>query len=169
MQKMEIKNPGLMKRKSSVMMISPSAIEEIAEELRKINQFDFNIFEVNDILDKKTLLYMTYEVFTRMNFFDSILNENIYKNFIKRVIDGYNREVPYHNDLHAADVFQTTFVMFDRGSFVKPLQLKKIDIFSILLAAICHDLRHPGKNNLFQINSKSDLAITYNGKFYVKL
>lgn len=33
----------------------------------------------------------------------------------------------------------------------------------MLLAAFCHDFKHTGHNNTFHINSKSDLALIYNG------
>ena len=36
------------------------------------------------------------------------------------------------------------------------------EIFGTVLAAIIHDFDHPGVNNAFMINSKSDIAIRYN-------
>ncbi len=36
------------------------------------------------------------------------------------------------------------------------------EIFGIILAAIIHDFDHPGLNNAFMINSRSDIAIRYN-------
>ena len=44
-----------------------------------------------------------------------------YKNFITELIIGYNREVIYHNDLHAADVFQTVYVMIFHGKLMDVL------------------------------------------------
>lgn len=37
-------------------------------------------------------------------------------------------------------------------------------MMAILLAAICHDFKHNGFTNTYHINSKSDIALTYNGK-----
>jgi hypothetical protein len=39
-----------------------------------------------------------------------------------------------------------------------------INIFSVLTAAVCHDVDHTGRTNMFEINSKSGLAILYNDK-----
>jgi hypothetical protein len=40
--------------------------------------------------------------------------------------------------------------------------LKSLDCLALLLAAICHDLEHPGTTNAFQVNSGSALALRYN-------
>ena len=40
--------------------------------------------------------------------------------------------------------------------------LEDIDVLSLLLAAICHDLEHPGTTNAFQVNTASVLALRYN-------
>ena len=32
----------------------------------------------------------------------------------------------------------------------------------MLVAAFCHDLDHPGYNNVYQINARTELAIRYN-------
>ncbi len=150
-------------RKSSGMNISTETILKIASALNKINSHEFNVFEMNEVLEKKTILYMSFDVFSKLNYFDTIIKENKFKNFISSLINGYDRKIPYHNDLHAADVFQTTFVIIENGNLLKSLQLKEIDIYATLLAALCHDFKHPGRNNIFQINARTNLAITYNG------
>ncbi|XP_067843228.1 high affinity cGMP-specific 3',5'-cyclic phosphodiesterase 9A isoform X2 [Heptranchias perlo] len=37
-----------------------------------------------------------------------------------------------------------------------------IDILTMLTSAICHDLDHPGYNNAYQINARTELALRYN-------
>ena len=37
--------------------------------------------------------------------------------------------------------------------------LSKRDLCVLLTACICHDLDHPGFNNTYQINAKTELAI----------
>ena len=44
------------------------------------------------------------------------------------------------------------------------MKLEDLDFFSILVAALCHDLKHTGQNNIFHINTRSKIAIRYNGK-----
>jgi len=35
-------------------------------------------------------------------------------------------------------------------------------VFAVLLAAVVHDVNHPGRNNAFQINARTRLALVYN-------
>lgn len=42
-----------------------------------------------------------------------------------------------------------------------------MDVYAMLLAAICHDLKHPGKTNSYNINAKTNLAVRYNGKINI--
>ena len=37
-----------------------------------------------------------------------------------------------------------------------------LDLLSILIASLGHDIGHPGLTNNFQINSLSEMALTYN-------
>merc|ERR1712125_90469 len=67
---------------------------------------------------------------------------------------------PHHNSIHAADVTQSLHSILKMGG--EKYAAADIQIFSLLLAAIIHDVAHPGYNNSFQINSKSDIALKYN-------
>ena len=57
---------------------------------------------------------MTSEVFNEKNYFLKLLNREQFDLFMEKVTGGYNRKIPYHNDLHAADVFQTVYIMVTR-------------------------------------------------------
>lgn len=142
---------------------NPIVIDKVELALSTIDCYDFNIFEIDKILNKETVLYVSYEIFTRLGLFDMIIDETKFTSFISCLVQGYDRNVSYHNDLHAADVFQTTFMMLTSGNIIKSLQLKDIDTFSTLLSALCHDFKHPGKNNMYHMNVRTDLALTYNG------
>ncbi len=82
-------------------------------------------------------------------------------NFLRQVEHQYLSENPYHNNIHAADVLQSLHAIL-QGMNAKMLATADIEILSLLLAAVVHDMGHPGKNNAFQIHSHSDLAIQYN-------
>ena len=53
---------------------------------------------------------------------------------------------------------------FFRGSNRLREMLDSVDRLALLLAAMCHDLEHPGTTNAFQVNMQSELAIRYNDK-----
>ena len=159
------------RRRSSLSGLNPNSNQNVVsflkvrEILSTVNNFDFNIFSLNELLNNRTLIFMASEIFASFNFFDSILKESTFNNFIKNILEGYSRKVLYHNDLHAADTMQTLFVMIEKGQLDINIQLKPIDTFSLLIAAICHDYKHPWLTNNFQINDKSVIALSYNGKY----
>ena len=41
--------------------------------------------------------------------------------------------------------------------------------FTLILSALCHDVGHTGRTNLYEINSLSNLAIRYHDKSVIKL
>lgn len=68
---------------------------------------------------------------------------------------------PYHNYLHALDVFQYSHMCLARGGHEF---LTYQDILVILVASYGHDAGHPGYTNPFLVNSSSELALTYNDR-----
>ena len=57
---------------------------------------------------------------------------------------------------------QTSYTIFNQGNLNVKMKLKQLDIFAMLVAALCHDYKHPGTNNLFHINTQSKYALRYN-------
>ncbi|KAF9433202.1 High affinity cAMP-specific and IBMX-insensitive 3',5'-cyclic phosphodiesterase 9A [Entomortierella beljakovae] len=78
--------------------------------------------------------------------------------FIVDVDRGYLATF-YHSFYHAADVTAVLYHML-QGTGASQY-LCKIDMAALLLAGLCHDIGHPGLNNLFQINAKTDLFEKY--------
>ncbi|KAI7852505.1 hypothetical protein BDC45DRAFT_466054 [Circinella umbellata] len=84
--------------------------------------------------------------------------------FLDFLIDvdlGYHVN-PYHSFYHAADVAIVIYHMlfqFDVLSY-----LSRIDVAALFIAALCHDIGHPGCNNNYQVNLQTQLAIRYNNK-----
>lgn len=57
--------------------------------------------------------------------------------------------------------------MMTTGKLDKVAELSQLDIMSVLYAAVIHDFKHPGFNNGFLINSKSEIAIQFNGNIFI--
>ncbi|KAF9986224.1 High affinity cAMP-specific and IBMX-insensitive 3',5'-cyclic phosphodiesterase 9A [Mortierella antarctica] len=75
--------------------------------------------------------------------------------FIIDVDRGY-RATFYHSFYHAADV---TAVLYHMLQGMRASQyLSRPDMAALLLAGLCHDIGHPGLNNLFQVNAKTELV-----------
>lgn len=81
-------------------------------------------------------------------------------NFLRAIQNEYIDENPYHNSVHAADVTQSMHSLLSMGG--DRFSKAEIELFSVLLAAVIHDVAHPGTNNNFQINCKSEYALQYN-------
>ena len=74
--------------------------------------------------------------------------------FVSRILDTYNK-VPYHNYHHATQVVHQTGWMLLRSNF------SDLAALSMLIAAMCHDVDHPGNNNTYEVQMNSDLARLY--------
>ena len=83
------------------------------------------------------------------------------KKFIHSVAKHY-RANPFHNWQHGFFVFH--FVLYfikKQYDIVNVLDKKRI--LAILIAGLCHDIDHPGNDNLHEIEADTDLARIYNG------
>ncbi len=160
------KSPNSRRRRSTNLntLVSPSIVASMYDQMSKIDKCDFNIFELDKILGKKTVIYTATEILNNFPFVDNdIIPSNILKNFIVQIVEHYDREKAiYHNDLHAGDVMQTSYTIFTQGNLGNKMKLKQLDIFAMLIGALCHDYKHPGTNNLFHINTQSKYALRYN-------
>lgn len=67
---------------------------------------------------------------------------------------------PYHNWRHAMDVIQFFHMMITTGRAGMYFQYR--DIFALYLAALAHDVAHPGVTSPFLISTSSELALKYN-------
>merc|ERR1719445_2383870 len=75
-------------------------------------------------------------------------------------VDANYLNNPYHNHIHAADVLLNMHYFMKSALFSRAICT--LDGFAILISAAVHDVGHPGHNNSFEIQSESDLAVTYN-------
>lgn len=95
------------------------------------------------------------------NFMNALkIREKTLIEFLKAIEERYNAEVNYHNHVHAADVTQSLHVLLQMGA--KNFTEEKLELFSMLIAAVVHDVGHNGLNNSFHVNSRSELALVYN-------
>lgn len=113
-------------KRSSLKKLS-NAIK-MSDKLTKVFSFDFNIFDADETLNHKTMAIISTYVFTQMNYFENnLINEDIYSKFIEELTNGYSRNVLYHNDLHAIDVFQTV------SNFIHHSDIGEVRIYYIFI------------------------------------
>ncbi|KAJ1977328.1 hypothetical protein H4R35_002345 [Dimargaris xerosporica] len=78
--------------------------------------------------------------------------------FIVDVSHGYQL-VPYHSFYHSADVTAKLFYVLN--DLDGQLFLDRLSVAALLVAGLCHDIGHPGLNNLYQKHAQTDLARQY--------
>jgi GAF domain-containing protein len=86
------------------------------------------------------------------------INQSKLRNFIGAVRSKYRPENAFHNFQHAWGVMHLSFMLLRNGA---EEYLTALDIFALLVSAICHDSDHPGNNNAFEIAMRSELALLY--------
>ena len=127
-----------------------------------IENKDFDIFELEKNVGHENVLFIIGNYLFNKLSFSSIIKLEKFNNWCKKIASGYNRKNPYHNDLHAADVTQTSYIHLTYGKIQEKTNFNKISLCSIILSSICHDFKHPGVNNNFLMETKNKLAFRYN-------
>ena len=81
--------------------------------------------------------------------------------WVATVEANYHAENPFHNFLHAFNVLQTTNVFATAIQKETGNAIGKLELFALFVAALCHDLQHPGVTNQFLIATDDPLALRY--------
>ena len=77
-----------------------------------------------------------------------------------------NKKALYHTALHGTDVCYSTLLIltFLKNDENKIENISELDIVSLIIAALGHDVGHPGLTNNFLINSRDELSTIYNDR-----
>ncbi|XP_055925456.1 high affinity cAMP-specific and IBMX-insensitive 3',5'-cyclic phosphodiesterase 8B-like isoform X6 [Argiope bruennichi] len=147
--------------------LTPSTVPTLAnapprvkELLEIVHEWHYDVFEIERVTEKRPLLWVGMAVFASFNSCNILsCDESVLRNWLTLMESNYHPN-PYHNSTHAADVLQAT------AYFLKKPRLKAIfdpiDEIVSLVAAVIHDVDHPGRNSAFLCNTGSELAILYN-------
>lgn len=126
--------------------------------------------EIRDLLKRPTfdnwqwedheMMILIRHMFTELGLHTTFhLEMPIFNEWICEVYRRY-KSVPFHNFKHCFMVTQMTYGLI----WLIELQqyLQDFDLLVLLIGAICHDIDHPGFNNAYQINLRTELALRYN-------
>jgi len=126
------------------------------EAFELINNYNLDPFEISN----DNLIELAMYMFESYNLIEKFLIDvNTLYRFLTVVSNNYHSINAFHNFKHGFGVMHVTFNILKYGNVDK--YLLDIDILSLLIAAICHDIDHTGHNNNFEIASRSSLAILY--------
>ncbi|KNC52078.1 3',5'-cyclic-nucleotide phosphodiesterase regA [Thecamonas trahens ATCC 50062] len=136
--------------------LSASSIEVTSEALKSL---ELPIFD----LDEMTLVKYIVVMFSSLGLLEQFsIETQVLANFIRAAAKCYRSTNPYHNFVHAFDVCQTVFWLITQTSVTS--LLSSLDVLCLMVAAVAHDLSHPGKSNNYLVATRDPLAHVYNDR-----
>ncbi|KAL4717691.1 hypothetical protein ACJJTC_000840 [Scirpophaga incertulas] len=124
-------------------------------------QWRFNAFTLDNVSGGRCLPVLCihlFHIYGLLTYFH-LDAAKIWKLF-SMIEEGYHSTNPYHNSIHAADVTQAMHCFLQQKQIRD--HLEPLEIMASLLAAIAHDMDHPGVNQPFLIATSNHLAALYN-------
>lgn len=141
---------------------TPEQEKSINDILNNLHKIDFDVFKLDEVAKTQTMNLILNRIFEQLSVFGDIINYDKYSKFINAIINGYDRNVLYHNDIHASDVLQTAYANLITCNIVEIMKLNMYDVVALCVACACHDFKHNGFTNLFHQNEMTILSLTYN-------
>ncbi|XP_042650456.1 cAMP-specific 3',5'-cyclic phosphodiesterase 4C isoform X2 [Tyto alba] len=135
--------------------------ELLAKELEDTNKWGLNVFKVAEYSGNRPLTVIMYSIFQERDLMKTFrIPVNTFITYMLTLEDHYHTDVAYHNNIHAADVAQSTHVLLSTPAL--EAVFTDLEIMAAIFASAIHDVDHPGVSNQFLINTNSELALMYN-------
>jgi high affinity cGMP-specific 3',5'-cyclic phosphodiesterase 9 len=131
----------------------PTFNKEITDHLKEPT-FDIWQWKENGMISLLEHMFIELKLLDHFN-----INFDTLDNFLHCCKLCYNKN-PFHNFIHCFCVTQMMYGIIHITNLVNILTPREKLI--LMLSCIGHDLDHPGCNNAYQINAKTDLALLYN-------
>ncbi|KFP11542.1 cAMP-specific 3',5'-cyclic phosphodiesterase 4D, partial [Egretta garzetta] len=133
----------------------------LAKELEDTNKWGLNVFKVAEYSGNRPLTVIMYSIFQERDLMKTFrIPVNTFITYMLTLEDHYHADVAYHNNIHAADVAQSTHVLLSTPAL--EAVFTDLEIMAAIFASAIHDVDHPGVSNQFLINTNSELALMYN-------
>ncbi|KAM3611890.1 uncharacterized protein V6R79_025464 [Siganus canaliculatus] len=135
--------------------------DELAKELEHVNKWGLNVFKISEFSGNRPLTVMMYTIFQERDLLKTFkIPLDTFITYLMTLEDHYHGDVAYHNNIHAADVTQSTHVLLSTPAL--EAVFTDLEILAAIFASAIHDVDHPGVSNQFLINTNSELALMYN-------
>ncbi|XP_053558922.1 cAMP-specific 3',5'-cyclic phosphodiesterase 4C isoform X3 [Bombina bombina] len=133
----------------------------LAKEVEDTNKWGMDIFKVAEYSGNRPLTVIMYSIFQERDLLKTFrIPVDTFITYMMTLEDHYHAEVAYHNNIHAADVAQSTHVLLSTPAL--EAVFTDLEILAAIFASAIHDVDHPGVSNQFLINTNSELALMYN-------
>lgn len=129
--------------------------KNFSKEESFINSFysyDFSPWKFNNN-QLETLFLEPFSYYDFINQF--CISDTLLRNFFKQVSGLYHSSNDFHNFYHGFSVFQNIFSLLIHGY---DTMLTDLEIFCLLIASICHDIGHTGKNSAFEVATNTEIG-----------
>ncbi|XP_064096683.1 uncharacterized protein LOC135208437 isoform X5 [Macrobrachium nipponense] len=128
--------------------------------LSQVGVWEFNAFALDSVCGGRPVsvlcVYLLHKYGLIQHF--NLDTVTVWKCF-SLIEDGYHASNPYHNAIHAADVTQAMHCYLEEEKIRE--HMTPFEKLAALVAAVCHDLDHPGVNQPFLIATDNHLAALY--------
>ncbi|KAJ3654757.1 hypothetical protein Zmor_013925 [Zophobas morio] len=149
------KSDSVKKRvKQNFANICEAQVSDTIRQWLRTPTFDARPWEDEELLLLLQQMYLDYDLCSKF-----AIDINTLRNFLYEAYKNYN-DVPFHNFRHCFCVAQMMYAI--SWSVDLPSKIGDLEVLILITSCICHDLDHPGYNNIYQINAKTELAIRYN-------
>ena len=135
--------------------------------IKATNVFSWN-FDTTCISDNITLVGIAETIFTAIGIESLSISPKTFRTFLCAVSQSYQNN-RFHNFRHAISVLQCVFMLIINSSDSSsesepgctPNSLSHFVKFSLLTAALLHDISHPGNSNALEVKLKTDRVQKY--------
>ncbi|XP_064413719.1 3',5'-cyclic-AMP phosphodiesterase 4D isoform X1 [Latimeria chalumnae] len=135
--------------------------DSLSKELEEVNKWGLNVFKVAEYSGNRPLTVVMYTIFQERDLLKTFkIPVDTLITYLMTLEDHYHADVAYHNNIHAADVAQSTHVLLSTPAL--EAVFTDLEILAAIFASAIHDVDHPGVSNQFLINTNSELALMYN-------
>ncbi|XP_063772224.1 3',5'-cyclic-AMP phosphodiesterase 4C isoform X2 [Pseudophryne corroboree] len=133
----------------------------LAKEIEDANKWGLDIFKIAEYSGNRPLTVIMYSIFQERDLLKTFrIPVDTFITYMMTLEDHYHADVAYHNNIHAADVSQSTHVLLSTPAL--EAVFTDLEIMAVIFASAIHDVDHPGVSNQFLINTNSELALMYN-------
>ncbi|XP_055643299.1 high affinity cGMP-specific 3',5'-cyclic phosphodiesterase 9A isoform X2 [Toxorhynchites rutilus septentrionalis] len=140
--------------KKRFLEIADKTLSDDVKAALRLPAFDSYEWEDWDVIHLMQTMFVELNLVEKFQIPRETLSEWLYE-----VYKHYN-DVPFHNYRHCFCVAQMMYAITWHTNLVK--RLGELEVLVLLVSCICHDLDHPGYNNIYQINARTELALRYN-------
>ncbi|XP_057189236.1 cAMP-specific 3',5'-cyclic phosphodiesterase 4C isoform X3 [Triplophysa rosa] len=141
--------------------VSTDQEDQLAKELEEIDRWGVDIFKISEYSNNRPLMVAMYTIFQERDLLKSFkIPVDTFITYMMTLEENYHSDVAYHNNIHAADVVQSTHVLLSTPAL--EAVFTDLEILAAMFASAIHDVDHPGVSNQFLINTNSELALMYN-------